>query len=264
MTRPKVFITIAWIAGVLTVWEIAAFLLADAFRDPMAATKLPYPQSVVVTIGNNASSLAQAAAVTLSKAVIGFAIGAAVGYLLAVLMSISRIAEQIAFPYLIVSQMIPVLGLAPIIFNLVRNMDASRIVIAAYITFFPVAANSLSGFKSVEAEKRQLMFSYAASKGATYAKLMVPFSLPYLFAGLKIAAPMSVTASILVDMLGSKSGIGVKLLYSLYGGQTDIFWASVLTSAAMGIASYLAVLLAERLCVPWRAAALADSGGRNE
>lgn len=264
MKHSKALVILAWVSGVLLLWELGAYLLTAVIRDPMAGTKLPYPQSVVVTLGGNWRTLGQAALVTLSKATIGFALGAVVGYLLAVLMSVSRIAEQIAFPYLIVSQMIPVLGLAPIIFNLVRDMDASRIVIAAYITFFPVAANSLSGFKSVETDKRQLMYSYAASQRATYAKLMIPSSLPYFFAGLKIAAPMSVTASILVDMLGSKSGIGVKLLYSLYGGQVDIFWASVLTSAAMGIASYLIVLLAERVCVPWRTVALVDTGVRHE
>ncbi len=176
----------------------------------------------------------EAASVTFSQAAVGFLLGGIIGYSLAVVMSISRTAERIAFPYLIISQMIPVLGLAPIIFNLVRDMDASRILIAAYITFFPVAANTLSGFRSVEIEKRQLLYSYAAGKITTYAKLMVPFSIPYLFAGLKIAAPLSVTASILVDMLGSKNGIGVKLLYALYGGNMDIFWASVATSAPDG------------------------------
>lgn len=251
---------IAWTIGVVAVWELGALALAKGLRDPMAASKLPLPQDVAATLARNGASLAEAAAVTFSKATIGFAIGAAVGYLLAVLMSVSRTAERIAFPYLIMSQMIPVLGLAPIIFNLVRNMDASRIVIAAYITFFPVAANSLSGFKSVDVEKRQLMHSYAAGLPTTYAKLMLPFSMPYLFAGLKIAAPMSVTASILVDMLGSKGGIGVKLLYSLYGGATDVFWASVLTSAAMGIMSYAFVLAAERICLPWEAAAIASAG----
>jgi len=176
-------------------------------------------------------------------------------------MSISPTLERIAYPYLIVSQMIPILGLAPIIFNLVRNMDASRILIAAYITFFPVAANTLQGFRAVDPEKRQLLVSYATALGTSYRKLMVPFSLPHLFAGLKIAAPLSVTASILVDMLGSKDGIGVKLLYALYGGAMDIFWASVMISAVLGMGSYGLILLAERLLLPWEAALQRQNGG---
>ena len=249
-----------WMIAVVAVWELAALVIARGGKDPMAASKLPLPQDVVAALARNGAPLAEAAGVTFSKAAIGFALGAGVGYALAVLMSVSRTAERIAFPYLIVSQMIPVLGLAPIIFNLVRDMDASRIVIAAYITFFPVAANSLSGLKSVDIEKRQLMHTYATMLPTTYGKLMLPFSMPYLFAGLKIAAPLSVTASILVDMLGSRNGIGVKLLYSLYGGETDLFWASVITSACMGILSYLAVLLAERVFLPWEAQARASAG----
>jgi NitT/TauT family transport system permease protein len=244
---------LVWLIGVYVVWEAAAWSLV-AMHDPMAAVKLPYFHDVVGTFIANAGALTEAAAVTFGQAAFGFALGALVGYALAVLMSVSRTAERIAYPYLILSQMIPVLGLAPIIFNLFRDMDASRVVIAAYITFFPVAANTLSGFRAVETDKKQLLHSYAAGRPTTYAKLLVPFSLPYLFAGLKIAAPLSVTASILVDMLGSKNGIGVKLIYALYGGQSDVFWAAVLTSAAMGIVSYLIIAAAEKLLVPWRKA----------
>ena len=242
---------LVWLMGLALAWEWGAQLLAVDFHDPMAASKLPYLHAVIATMVQNWDALLEAAGVTFLQAAIGFVLGGLVGYALAILMSVSRTIERIAFPYLIVSQMIPVLGLAPIVFNLVRDMNASRILIAAYITFFPVAANTLSGFRSVDAEKRTLMHSYAAGSPTTYLKLMMPFALPHLFAGLKIAAPLSVTASILVDMLGSKNGIGVKLLYALYGGNMDIFWASVVTSALMGVASYLVVLGVEKLLVPW-------------
>jgi NitT/TauT family transport system permease protein len=261
--RSRRLVVLVWLVAVIAAWELGAFLLADVFHDAMAASKLPFLHDIAATIAKNWPSLLEAAGVTFSKAAIGFGLGALFGYLLAVLMSVSRIAESIAFPYLIVSQMIPVLGLAPIIFTLVRDMNASRIVIAAYITFFPVAASTLSGFKSVDEEKRQLMRSYAATMPVLYLKLLVPFSVPYLFAGLKIAAPLSVTASILVDMLGSKNGIGVKLLYALYGGAKDIFWASVLTSAAMGVFSYLFIAQAEKVLVPWRKSLPSSAGGQS-
>jgi NitT/TauT family transport system permease protein len=218
----------------------------------MADAKLPYPHRIIISIGQNFAELMSAAGLTFSKAVMGFVLGAVIGFILAIIMSLSKIAEKIALPYLIISQMVPVLGLAPIIFTLVKDMDTSRIVIAAYITFFPVAINMLSGLNSVDSEKKELLYSYAAKKKSIYYKLMIPYSLPYLFAGLKIAAPMSITASILIDMLGSKGGIGVKLLYSLYSGSKDVFWASVVTSACMGIISYFIVILFERICMPWR------------
>ena len=250
--KEKYKVNLVWTIGIILVWELIAFFLDKVAKDPMAAAKLPYPHAVVISIAQNFSELLGAAGLTLSRAVVGFALGTIIGVLLAIVMSLSKIAEKISLPYLIVSQMVPVLGLAPIIFTLVKDMDASRIVIAAYITFFPVSINMLSGLNSVDNEKKELLYSYAAKKKSIYYKLMIPYSLPYLFAGLKIAAPMSITASILIDMLGSSGGIGVKLLYSLYSGTKDVFWASVVTSAFMGIISYFIVIVAEKICIPWR------------
>jgi NitT/TauT family transport system permease protein len=250
--KEKYIVNLVWTMGIVVVWELIAFFLDQVTHDPMAEAKLPYLHSIIVSIARNFTELISAAGLTFSRAFIGFALGATIGVVLAIIMSLSKIAEKIALPYLILSQMIPVLGLAPIIFTLARDMNTSRIVIAAYITFFPVAINMLSGMNSVESDKKELLYSYAAKKKSVYCKLMIPYSLPYLFAGLKIAAPMSITASILVDMLGSSGGIGVKLLYALYSGTKDVFWASVITSALMGIISYFIVIFFERICMPWR------------
>ena len=250
--KEKYFINLVWTFSIFLLWELGAFFLDKISHDPMANVKLPYPHMIIACIMQNFSDFMTAAGLTFSRAVLGFVIGALIGFLLAVIMSLSKIVEKIGLPYLVISQMIPVLGLAPIIFSLVRDMDTSRIVIAAYITFFPVSVNMLSGLNSVESDKKELLYSYAAKKKSIYCKLMIPYSLPYLFAGLKIAAPMSITASILVDMLGSSGGIGVKLLYSLYSGSVNIFWGSVVTSALMGIISYFAVVFLEKIFVPWR------------
>lgn len=250
--KEKYKVNLVWTICIFAGWELVAFFLDKVLNDPMAEAKLPYPHSIILSIVQNFTELMGAAGLTFSRAVIGFLLGAAIGFILAIIMSLSKIAEKIALPYLIMSQMIPVLGLAPIIFTLARDMNISRIIIAAYITFFPVSINMLSGLNSVESDKKELLYSYAAKKKSIYYKLMIPYSLPYLFAGLKIAAPMSITASILVDMLGSSGGIGVKLLYSLYSGAKDVFWGSVVTCALMGIISYLIVILFEKICMPWR------------
>lgn len=250
--KEKYMINTVWAVGIFVLWELTAFLLDGVLHDPMAEAKLPYPHMVIISLMQNFSDLMSAAGLTLSRAFMGFALGALVGFVLAIIMSLSKIAEKIALPYLVVSQMIPVLGLAPIIFTLAKDMNLSRIIISGYITFFPVSVNMLSGLNSVESEKKELLYSYAAKKPSIYCKLMIPYCLPYLFAGLKIAAPMSITASILVDMLGSSGGIGVKLLYSLYSGTKDIFGSSVLTSALMGILSYFIIVFLEKICMPWR------------
>ena len=126
-------VALVWLIGIVLVWELISFLLKNVLHDPMAAAKLPYPHIVVLTFIKSWKILLEAGAVTFSRAAIGFALGAVVGILLAVFMSLSKTMERIAFPYLIISQMIPILGLAPIIFNIVRDMDVSRIVIAASV-----------------------------------------------------------------------------------------------------------------------------------
>ncbi len=261
--KDKAIVAIVWIAGIVAVWELGAWSLVNVFHDTMATQKLPYLHEIIIVFINNFKSLLDSGLETLSKSALGFLYGAGIGFILAILMSLSRNIERIAFPYLIISQMIPILGLAPIIYNIVRDADVSRIVIAAYITFFPVCINTLGGLRSVDKDKKDLMYSYAAKKHSVYLKLMLPSALPSLFAGLKIAAPLSVTAAILVEMLGTDEGIGVKILYTLYygAGGATMFWASVITSALLGILGYFVVTLAERILIPWQHAAMKRVGG---
>ena len=106
----------------------------------------------------------------------------------------------------------------------------------------------LAGFRSVEKEKHELMYSYAANKFQLYTKTLIPACIPYFFTGLKISAPMAITASILVDTLQGGNGLGCMLSQSLKGGMTRlVFWDIVLISAVIGILSFVLMGLIERL-----------------
>ena len=193
------------------------------------------------------------AGITLMRAGIGFLLGAGLGFLLALLMSLFKAVEKTLFPYLMIIQMIPILGMAPIVLALTKSIDKSRIVIAAILTFYPVATNTLAGFKAVEREKRELMYSLAANKFELYRKLLVPFSMPYLFTGLKIAAPMAITASILVDTLQGGGGLGCMMSQSLKHAMTIyVFWQIVFLSAIIGILSYQMMAVLEKWASPYR------------
>ncbi len=255
--------TLVWIAAIILLWEAGAWLLQDVIHDTMAKQKLPFLHTVVATFIANLWSLLDSGLVTVSKAFFGFLIGGCFGFLVAVFMSYNRILEKVTFPYVIISQMIPILGLAPIIWSIVRSPDAARVIIAAFITFFPVTVNTLSGLKSVDKDQIDLMYSYAATKPEVFTKLMLPSTLPNLFVGLKIAAPRSITAAILVEMLGTDKGIGVKILYTLYYGAngTHLFWASVIMAALLGMSFFGFVLLLEKLLVPWESALSKKEGG---
>jgi NitT/TauT family transport system permease protein len=246
-------VTMAWVTLIFFMWEMAAFILDEILRERMASRILPYLDRILVQVFERHELLARHASLTLSRAFLGFLIGAAFGFALSLAMSLAGIVERMLFPYLLVSQMIPILGLAPILIGIIGDIGKTRIFIAAFITFFPVAVNTLAGFKSIDRDQRDLLFSYAANTYTVYTKLMIPTATPFFFSGMKIAAPMAITAAILVDTLGGATGLGYLITYSLYGGlPVMVFWSAVLVSAALGILSYYAIVVAERICMPYR------------
>ena len=240
-----------WIVAALLLWQLAAYVLAAWSNDPLAGKKLPYLQDMVTSFADNAGYLLTQAGVTMQYAALGFLVGTLVGSLLALGMRISNLIERMMLPYLLLSQMIPILGLAPIIFSLFKTLNAARIVIAAYITFFPVTMSLLNGLKSVDEDRLNMIHSFAASPWQRYTKLLIPFSLPYLFTGMKIAAPVAVSAAVLVDTLSSQDGIGYVIVLTLYGGGTvGQFWPALLLAALMGLGSMLIIQLLEHILVP--------------
>lgn len=258
--RSKHFVMLVWVLALVVIWEIFAFIVAATKRTPINV--LPHLWEIIGSFFSGklitgkltmAQLIASSCGETLSRAGIGFLIGTAAGFVLALLMSLSKIIEKIAFPYLMIIQMIPILGMAPIILAITGDINASRTVIAAILTFYPVSANVLAGFRSVEREKHELMYSYAANKFQLYAKTLIPACIPYFFTGLKISAPMAITASILVDTLQGGSGLGCMLSQSLKGGMTRlVFWDIVLISAVIGILSYKLMGLAENILCPYK------------
>lgn len=253
-------VTLVWVIGLIIVWEIGAAAVEQTKRTPEYV--LPRIYQIVDSVFSqklvNGSQTATEivlsnASVTLVRAGIGFLIGSVIGFVLALLMNMFLPIEKIAFPYLMIIQMIPILGMAPIILAITKDIDKSRIVIAAILTFYPVATNTLAGFKAVEKEKHELMYSIAAKKKDVYMKLLIPSCMPYFFTGLKLSAPMAITASILVDTLQGGGGLGCMLSQSLkHAMSIYVFWQIVFFSAIVGILSFYLMSLVEKLVSPYK------------
>lgn len=256
----KIFVIFIWISALFVLWEVCAAHVAETKRTP--ENILPHISGIINSLLSdkkiNGSQTAlqmvlENAGATLSRAGVGYLIGIASGFVLALLMSLSGIVEKIAFPYLMLIQLIPILGMAPIINAITGDIAVSRIVIAAILTFYPVATNTLAGFKSVQKEEHELMYSYAANKFQIYTKTMIPACIPYFFTGLKISAPMAITASILVDTLQGGIGLGCLLSQSLKGAMTRyVFWDIVFFSAVIGILSFYIMGVAEMILCPYK------------
>jgi NitT/TauT family transport system permease protein len=200
-----------------------------------------------------------AALFTAKEAAVGFALGALVGFALGVVLAHSGLLQRGLLPYLVASQTIPILAVAPMVVVWVnpRLPDGLKdwgavAVIAAYLTFFPVTINTMRGLTSVDPRALDLMRSYASSSWHVLWKLRVPAALPFIFAALKIAAPASVVGAIIGELPASiQTGLGGAILNfnQYYITSPASLWATNLIAAFVGIAFFLVVLLAERLVV---------------
>lgn len=257
--RRRLLAYVVLIALVAAVWEGSKALFA------LPDYKLPHLSQIAEAFvrstpkGPTWQVLLYDAGYTLLEAVTGFAAGALVGFLFAVLFVHLPLARRGLLPFVIASQTVPIIAIAPMIVVGLGQLGAPPWVpkasIAAYLTFFPVTINVLRGLELVDRDALALMKSYAATHLQIFSKLRLPNSTPYLFTGLKIAATASVIGAIIGELpVGSKNGIGVQIVI---GSQYNTFnpgflWATIITAALLGMIFYGSVALAERLIVKWR------------
>jgi NitT/TauT family transport system permease protein len=200
--------------------------------------------------------LGKAALFTAKEAAVGFALGAGVGFLIAVALVHSTLLQRGLLPYIVASQTIPILAIAPMVVVWLggRGLPGwfSVSVIAAYLTFFPVAINALRGLQSADPRAHELMNSYAASRWTVLWKLRMPASLPYLFAAFKIAATACVVGAIIGELPASiQDGLGGAILNfnQYYASSPESLWATNIIAALLGISFFLLIVLTEKLIV---------------
>jgi NitT/TauT family transport system permease protein len=195
-----------------------------------------------------ALKLVDAAIVTWRAAAIGFVLGAVLGLVLATVFVHSRLLERALVPYVIASQTVPILALAPMIVFAFGANVVSVVIIATYLTFFPVTIAMIQGLRSFDPRAMELMRSYAASRSQVYWKLRFPASLPYLFTALKIAATAGIVGAIIGEGPGGMTeGLGNLILtfnqYYITGPEK--LWAAIGGTALLGILFFLLIVAAE-------------------
>jgi NitT/TauT family transport system permease protein len=194
--------------------------------------------------------LGDAGLYTWREAVFGFGFGVIFGLLLGTLFAHSKLMERALLPYVVASQTVPILAIAPMVVIWLGASFTSVAVIAAYITFFPVTINTLRGLLSPNPMAVELMRSYAANWWTILWKLRIPAALPYIFTALKVSATASVVGAIIGELpSGIGDGLGRAILdfssdYSLIS--TPKLWAAIITAAFVGVVFFLAVSQAER------------------
>ncbi|GJD35143.1 ABC transporter permease [Methylobacterium aerolatum] len=263
------FLALWYLGALLGNWTGAADALARAGGTPgidavAAATMaqerpvVPAPHQVAQELGRSLfglpvtskRSLAYHASVTLSATLLGFGIGAALGGALAVAIVHLRSVERSLMPWIVASQTVPILAVAPIVIVALGAAGLTgllpKAVIAAYLCFFPVTVGLVKGLTSPERMLSDLMRTYSAGRAQTLWRLRLPAALPALFAALKIAVAASLVGTIVGELpTGAQAGIGARLLAGSYYGQTIQIWAALFAAAGLSALLVAAVSLAE-------------------
>ncbi len=228
-------------------------------------------KSTATVAVNSKRSLIYHAWVTLSATLLGFVIGTVFGIVLAVLIVHNDASDRSLMPWIIASQAIPILAIAPIVvvvmYNVLTgdnllshalNLDGdtahliSKALVSTYLSFFPVVVGMVKGFRSPEAIQLDLMRTYNASAAKVFWKLRWPIAVPYLFASMKVAVAASLVGAIVGELpTGATAGIGARLLTGSYYGQTTQIWAALLMGALLAGILVFIVGLFERL-VTWQ------------
>ena len=230
--------------------EETPYTVADLLAGTLNAERplLPAPHQIVKTFAEDVfdwpvtspRSLVYHSWVTLSATLLGFFLGAAFGILLAVLIVHARTLEKSLLPWIICSQMVPILAVAPIVIVVLGSIGLRgllpKAIISAYLCFFPVTIGVVKGLTSPDPIQRDLMRTWSATPAQIFWKLRWPSAVPFLFASLKVSITISLIGAIVAELpTGAQAGIGARLLAGSYYGQTVQIWAALLAASLLSV-----------------------------
>lgn len=272
--RTKIWPVIAVILVAIVLWYIAALFMnhsvavneADLKGETLTSGEmwmksftlkkplLPSPDQIATEIWKTTAemkvtskrSLIYHAWVTLSATLLGFAIGTVTGILLAVGIVHNKAMDKSLMPWVIASQTIPILAVAPMLIVVLNAIGISgllpKALISTYLSFFPVVVGMVKGLRSPEVIQLDLMHTYNANRNQTFWKLRFPASIPFLFASLKVGVAISLIGAIVGELpTGASAGLGARLLSGSYYGQTIQIWSALFVSAFLAGALVFAV-----------------------
>ncbi|HCK77103.1 MAG TPA: ABC transporter permease [Gammaproteobacteria bacterium] len=240
-------------------WNLGR-LAADAWR--MERPVLPSPHQVGIELKKTVldkrvtskRSLVYHAGITLSSSLLGFVLGTLLGVALAIGIVYVETLDRSLMPWIIASQTVPILALAPMIIVVLGSVGVTGLfpksVISMYLCFFPVVVGMVKGLRSPEPMLIDQMHTYSASRMQIFFKLRLPSSIPFLFASLKVAIALSVVGAIVAELpTGGQGGLGARLLTGSYYGQITMIWAALIVASIVSALLVTAIGRAERVAL---------------
>lgn len=234
---------------VVALWELATIVF-DA--DPRL---YPSPSDIVRAIADDPAALLRNAGITTLEMVLGFILGAIVGVIIGVALAYSKRLRAAVYPWLIVSQTIPIPAVAAVLVIWFGFTILPKVLVVVLIAFFPIAVNTADGLNSVDPEMVRLMRTFGASKARIFREVRIPVAMPYIFSGMKVAAAFSVLGAVFGEWVGARGGLGYLLLLENRAVNTDAVFAIIFTLSLLGVGFFGLIVLLERFSIPWYHAA---------
>lgn len=234
------------VAGFLGLWEAACVV----FRVP--AYVLPSPVATWQTLAADAALLSHHVGTTVVESVLGLAVAFVVGMVMAVAMTASRAARGLLYPSLVLSQAVPLIAIAPLILIWFGLGPSAKVLIVAFICFFPIAVNAIEGFRAIDPSYVELLRTLGARRRDVYRHVYMPAALPGILAGLRVAATYSVLGAVVGEWLGGSRGLGVYMTRALQSFRTDRLFAAILLVMAVSYALFKLVDEVARALTPWQ------------
>lgn len=237
------------VLALLAAWE-AAVRLTQA-----PEWLLPAPSAVWRAGIEAAPLLADHTGRTLTEAVVGLALAVVAGIAIAIAVDLSPVLKRALYPLLVVSQTVPIVAIAPLLIVWFGFGLTPKVLLVALVCFFPIAMSTAQGLEATDPDMVALLASMGASRRQVFAKVRFPGALPAAFGGLRIAATYSVIGAVISEWVGATKGLGIFMIRASNSYLTARLFAAIALASLLSIALFAAVLLLERLLMPWYFAA---------
>lgn len=213
---------------------------------------VPSPRAVLQVFTSSHALILHHLQPTVLAALSGLLISIVIGALTAILMDVSKLFRQIIYPYLVISQTVPIIAIAPLIIIWFGYGISAKIFTVVLVCFFPIALGLFEGFQQVSIDQLRLMKAMGASAWKTFRYLKLPAGLPGFFTGLKLAATYSVMGAVIGEWLGGKAGLGIYMTRATKSFQTAHVFAAIIVIIAVSMALFGIVAVLDRIFLSWR------------
>lgn len=230
---------------VLILWE----LLVSVLRIPPYL--IPTPSAIFRTLVSPPFSWQKHILSTILEILIGFAFAVAAGIVLAVSISSWKSLGRTIYPYIVLLKMLPTIAIAPLMILWLGYGQISKIIIAFFVSFFPIVINTAGGLASASPEKINVIRALSASRWQMLTKVLFPSALPSIFGGLKISITLAVIGAVVAEFVASNSGLGYLLLLAGMYADGPMAFAALFLLSIIGATLYLTICVLERIMLPW-------------